>query len=89
MYKGVVIVYFVAVNEIATPLLQFRHIVEGGVAGNVKVDIPKMGSRQMYYGEYTPTPPVPSTLYTCASVLEGHFYVVIHTHTRAHSQITI
>ncbi|XP_064395167.1 uncharacterized protein LOC135342370 [Halichondria panicea] len=30
---------------------EFRHVVEGGMAGNVKVDLPKMGSRQMFYDE--------------------------------------
>ncbi len=31
---------------------EFRQIVEGGVAGNVRVDMPKGGSKPTLYGNY-------------------------------------
>ena len=32
-------------------ILQFRHTVEGGVAGNVMVELPQTGSATTFYGE--------------------------------------
>ena len=32
-------------------IFQFRHTVEGGVAGNVMVELPQAGSATTFYGE--------------------------------------
>ncbi len=30
---------------------EFRHTVEGGTAGNIKVELPKLGSKSTFYGK--------------------------------------
>ena len=32
---------------------EFRHTVEGGVAGNIRVELPKIGSKPNLYGEFS------------------------------------